>query len=154
MASQQPLSTATTKKDSDRVVSLYCLCCIHLSVIYFVHSSYHVWSITNGYARIEKNFFDTYNESECLIAVVERYKERMGVYPERVLAYKIYRNRTNLSYCKDLGIRLSAPALGRPKKDQKVEKNRIHRQPRSSSGRKRLQPGEKKIRAEAYTNMP
>ncbi|CZR04078.1 transposase, partial [Trichococcus ilyis] len=59
---------------------------------------------------------------ECLIVAVERYKERMGVYPERVLADKIYRNRTNLSYCKQLGIRLSGPSLGRPKKDQKVDK--------------------------------
>ena len=79
-------------------------------------------SITNGYARIEKISFDAYNESECLIVAVERYKERMGVYPERVLADKIYRNRTNLSYCKQLGIRLSGPSLGRPKKDQKVDK--------------------------------
>jgi len=80
-------------------------------------------SITNGYARIEKISFDAYNnESECLIVAVERYKERMGVYPERVLADKIYRNRTNLSYCKQLGIRLSEPSLGRPKKDQKVDK--------------------------------
>ena len=79
-------------------------------------------SITNGYARIEKISFDAYNESECLIVAVERYKERMGVYPERVLADKIYRNRTNLSYCKELGIRLSGPSLGRPKKDQKIDK--------------------------------
>ena len=34
-------------------------------------------SITNGYARIEKISFDAYNESECLIVAVERYKERM-----------------------------------------------------------------------------
>ena len=79
-------------------------------------------SITNGYARIEKISFDAYNESECLIVALERYKERMGVYPERVLADKIYRNRTNLSYCKQLGIRLSGPSLGRPKKDKKVDK--------------------------------
>lgn len=79
-------------------------------------------SITNGYARLEKISFDAYNESECLIVAVERYKERMGVYPERVLADKIYRNRTNLSYCKELGIRLSGPSLGRPKKDQKIDK--------------------------------
>jgi hypothetical protein len=79
-------------------------------------------SITNGYARIEKISFDAYNESECLIVAVERYKERMGVYPERVLADKIYRNRTNLSYRKELGIRLSGPSLCRPKKDQKIDK--------------------------------
>ncbi|SDN48040.1 Transposase DDE domain-containing protein, partial [Megasphaera paucivorans] len=45
------------------------------------------------------------------------YHERYGHYPERVLADKIYRNRLNLAYCKERGIRLSGPALGRPKKD-------------------------------------
>ena len=79
-------------------------------------------SITNGYARIEKISFGAYNESECLVVAVERYKERMGFYPERVLADKLYRNRTNLIYCKQLGIRLSGPSLRRPKKDQKVDK--------------------------------
>ena len=32
------------------------------------------------------------------------------------MADKIYRNRENLSYCKERGIRLSGPALGRPRK--------------------------------------
>ncbi len=78
-----------------------------------------------GMARIEKISFDTYNESDVLIAAVERYFERTGHYPERILADKIYRNRNNLAYCKERGIRLSGPALGRPKKnagtDKKVE---------------------------------
>ena len=34
------------------------------------------------------------------------------------MADKIYRNRENLSYCKERGIRLSGPALGRPRKDE------------------------------------
>ena len=38
--------------------------------------------------------------------------------PSRILADKIYRNRENLSYCKEHGIRLSGPALGRPKKGE------------------------------------
>ena len=32
------------------------------------------------------------------------------------MADKIYRNRENLSYCKERGIRLSGPTLGRPRK--------------------------------------
>ena len=48
----------------------------------------------------------------------KRYYEREGHYPQRVLADMIYRNRDNLSYCKLHGIRLSGPALGRPKKDE------------------------------------
>ena len=78
-----------------------------------------------GMARIEKQSFDAYNESDVLINAVERYKERTGHYPARILADKIYRNRENLAYCKAHGIRLSGPTLGRPKKnpdeDRKTE---------------------------------
>ena len=54
-----------------------------------------------GMARIEKMSFDAYNESDVLIAAVERYFERTGHYPERILADKIYRNRNNLAYCRE-----------------------------------------------------
>lgn len=40
----------------------------------------------------------------------------------RVLADKIYRNRDNLNFCKEHGIRLSGPALGRPKKDDQPDR--------------------------------
>ena len=51
----------------------------------------------------------------------------MGHYPSRVLADKIYRNRENLNYCKERGIRLSGPALGRPKKDTIRDKAQDYR---------------------------
>ena len=60
-----------------------------------------------GFARIEKNSFDAYNESEVLIEALERYKKRHGYYPERVLVDKIYRNRKNIRYCQERGIRIS-----------------------------------------------
>ena len=82
-------------------------------------------SIENGFARIERSSFDPYNESEVLIEAIERYHERHGYYPERMLADKIYRNRENLKYCKERGIRLSGPALGRPKKDPDAADKRI-----------------------------
>ena len=69
---------------------------------------------TDGYARIEKTSFDAYNESGCLKNAAERYKERTGHYPERILADQIYRTRENRSFCKEQGIRLSGPKLGRP----------------------------------------
>lgn len=69
-----------------------------------------------GIARLERLSFDAYNESDVLTGAVERYHERTGHYPERVLADQIYRNRKNRTYCKDHGIRISGPALGRPKK--------------------------------------
>lgn len=79
-------------------------------------------SVQDGFTRLEKQSFDAYNEATTLKDIVERYKDRSGRYPERVLADKIYRNRDNLNYCKSLGIRLSGPALGRPKKNAKVDR--------------------------------
>lgn len=70
-----------------------------------------------GMAKIEKLSFDAYNESDVLIGAIENDHKRTGRYPIRVLADKIYRNRKNLAFCKEHGIRLSGPALGCPKKD-------------------------------------
>ncbi|WP_237580168.1 transposase [Candidatus Enterococcus huntleyi] len=72
----------------------------------------------NGFTRLEKTSFDAYNESEVLVTAVRRYYDRYGYYPESVLADKIYRNRNNINYCIARGIRLSGPALGRPKKNE------------------------------------
>ena len=77
-----------------------------------------------GMCRIEKLSFDAYNESAVLKTAIANYKDRTGHYPERVLVDQIYRNRENISYCSNLGIRLSGKKLGRPKKDadSKAEK--------------------------------
>ena len=74
-------------------------------------------SVVDGWTRLECCSFDAYNEAGNLQAMVERFRAREGHYPSRILADKIYRNRENLSYCKERGIRLSGPALGRPRKD-------------------------------------
>ena len=79
-------------------------------------------SVVDGFVRLEKQSFEAYNEAIFLEEVIERYKTRTGKYPERVLADKIYRNRENLAWCKEHGIRLSGPALGRPKKDVILDK--------------------------------
>ena len=78
----------------------------------------------HGFARLEKSSFDAYNEADVLIGSIERCHERTGHYPERVLVDQIYRNRKNISYCKTHGIRISGPALGRPKQQTIVEKKR------------------------------
>jgi IS5 family transposase len=75
-------------------------------------------SVVNGFTRLEYHSFNAYNEALKLSDMIERYKERTGSYPERILADKIYRNRENLAYCAERKIRLSGPALGRPKKDE------------------------------------
>ena len=71
-------------------------------------------SLSAGFARIEKLSWEPFNEGTTRIESVERYKERTGCFPEAVLADKIYRTRENLRYCKQHGIRLSGPKLGRP----------------------------------------
>lgn len=71
--------------------------------------------------------WNNFNEAKTLQASIESYKQRFGYYPEAVLADKLYRNRENIRYCKERGIRLSGPKLGRPPKegrkaDQKQER--------------------------------
>ena len=84
-------------------------------------------SVCDGFVRLEKQSFEAYNEATTLKAVIERFKERTGKYPDRILADKIYRNRDNLAYCKERGIRLSGPALGRPKKNEKPDRKQDYK---------------------------
>jgi len=84
-------------------------------------------SVCDGFTRLENQSFDSYNEANLLKSAIERYFERTGKYPERVLADKIYRNRDNLTYCKEHGIRLSGPALGRPKKNEKPDRKQDYK---------------------------
>jgi len=85
-------------------------------------------SLVDGYARIEEMRWDSFNEGSLLKAAIEAYRNRYGCYPEAVLADKLYRNRANLQYCRDLGIRLSGPKLGRPAKGEETSSKRIERQ--------------------------
>ena len=70
-------------------------------------------AMVKGYADVTRLSWEAYNESTELIQEIEKYRTRFGYYPERVLADKIYRTRDNLRYCREHGIRLSGPALGR-----------------------------------------
>ncbi|MPM89567.1 IS5 family transposase ISRin1 [bioreactor metagenome] len=84
-------------------------------------------SVSDGWTRLEVLSFDAYNEALNLKDMVERYRARTGRYPSRILADKIYRNRDNLAFCKLHHIRLSGPALGRPKKDEIRDKKQDYR---------------------------
>lgn len=75
-----------------------------------------------GLARIEDISFDAFNESEGLIASATAYFKRNGHWPDRILADKLYRTRSNITWCTERGIRLSGPKLGRPLKDAKLTK--------------------------------
>lgn len=79
-------------------------------------------SDVGGYLRVEDLRWNAFNESTTLQASVESYRECYGCYPERVLADKIFRTRENLKYCKERGIHLNGPKLGKPNQDPKVRK--------------------------------
>jgi hypothetical protein len=83
-------------------------------------------SLVNGYAMIERMQWDSFHEGVTLIESVETYKSRFGIYPKAILADQLYRNRENLAYCKERGIRLSGPRLGRP--SQQEDAKEIRRQ--------------------------
>ena len=82
----------------------------------------HISTDDDGYVYIQRLSFSAFNESEDLIDAAENYRAREGCYPDRILADQIYRNRVNLAFCKEQGIRLSGPKLGRPAKDLKVSR--------------------------------
>lgn len=44
------------------------------------------------------------------------------------MADKLYRTTENLQYCKEHGIRLSGPRLGRPAKEERAEQKKLERQ--------------------------
>jgi hypothetical protein len=77
-------------------------------------------SLVDGYAHIEKLSWEAFNEGITLMDAVEQYRRRYGCYPEVVQADKIYRNRANIRYCEERGIRLSGPRLGRPAADKSI----------------------------------
>ena len=85
-------------------------------------------SVTNGFVRLEHTSFDAYNEGANLQDIIERYRIRTGHYPELVLADQIYRNRDNLNYCKQNGIRISGKPLGRPKREPDIDKRQERRE--------------------------
>lgn len=72
----------------------------------------------DGNSRVEFCSYKAYNESKHLVDAIEAYRRRTDVYPERVLADTIYRNKENRKYCQCRGIRMSGPRLGRPPADQ------------------------------------
>ncbi len=95
-------------------------------------------SLDQGYARIDTLSWDAYNEGRDLKDQVETYKQIHGYYPELVQADRIYANRENRAWLLERGIRLTAPALGRPrakeaqsyyyrnkKRKEAAERNRI-----------------------------
>ena len=67
----------------------------------------------DGYVFLYRISWNNFNESGDLIAQVEAFKEFSGHYPESVHVDQIYRTLSNRAWCKERGIRMSGPPLGR-----------------------------------------
>jgi hypothetical protein len=86
-------------------------------------------SLMQGYAFLDELSWDAFNEGTRLMCTVEKYKKRFGYYPKEVLVDKIYCNRANRKSLKQLGIKLRAKPLGRPKKGETYEVTAGERNP-------------------------
>lgn len=73
-------------------------------------------SLVDGSVFLDRLQWEPYNECADLVGQIEAYKQRFGHYPESVHCDKIYRTRDNRRFCKNNGIRISGPPLGRPPK--------------------------------------
>lgn len=71
-------------------------------------------SCFEGYVFLDRISWDNFNESGDFKAQIEGYRHFTGYYPESVHVDKIYRTRDNRAWCKERGIRISGPPLGRP----------------------------------------
>lgn len=74
-------------------------------------------SVVDGFSFLDYLRWDSFNESCDFVDQVETYRRRFGCYPASVHVDQIYRTRANRSFCKERGIRMSGPPLGRPPQD-------------------------------------
>lgn len=91
-------------------------------------------SLVNGYAFLDYLSWDAYNESIHLKDQVERYKDRFGFYPEKVIADRIYGTHENREYLKSRRIQFSGKALGRPPILNKSEISQERRKRKEEQG--------------------
>ncbi|HEY9298651.1 MAG TPA: IS5 family transposase [Phormidium sp.] len=71
-------------------------------------------SCVDEYVFLDRISWDNFNESADLRSQIEAFKDYTGYYPQSVHVDKIYRKRDNRAWCKERGIRISGPPLGRP----------------------------------------
>jgi len=119
---QRQMADEGKRRCEDRIVSLRqphvrCIVRGKVRAPYEFGQKLHL-SVVNGFTFLEHQSWDNFHEGIQLIVVAERYRQRFGTYPKVILADKAYRNRDNLRFCKDHGIRLSGPRLGRPPKEE------------------------------------
>ena len=75
-------------------------------------------SIVNGYTYVDRLSWDAYNESSDLVAQMELYKLRFGMFPKEVQADKLYLGKENRKYIKACHVNCYNRPLGRPPKEE------------------------------------
>lgn len=107
-------------------------------------------SCFEGYVFLDHISWDNFHESGDLKVQVEAFKNYTGYYPESVHVDKIYRTRDNRAWCKERGIIMSGPPLGRPpanvskekkKQDLESEKIRNHIEGKFGQAKRRFSLG-------------
>ena len=73
-----------------------------------------------GLAHVDHLSWNAFHEGKDLVRQVEAYRQRVGHYPESVLADPLYGTRDNRKYLKQKGIRFAGKPLGRPKRVTKA----------------------------------
>jgi hypothetical protein len=81
-------------------------------------------SYFEGYVFLDRLSWDNFNESGHFKAQIEAYYRFTGSYPESVHVDRIYRTRENRAWCRERGIRISGPPLGRPPANVSKEKKK------------------------------
>lgn len=81
-------------------------------------------SLSEGVIDIERFDFNAFSEGKDFKATLDHYYDLHGHYPDEVLADTLYRNRENLKLCKDLGIRICGPKMGRHPKHVDADQRR------------------------------
>ncbi len=74
-------------------------------------------SCIDNYVFLDRISWENFNESGQLRAQVEKFRQTYGCYPESVHVDRIYRTFRYRAWCKERGIRMSGPKLGRPPKN-------------------------------------
>ena len=87
-------------------------------------------AVENGHTFVVHSSWENFNESTLFVEACGQYRKRNGCWPEVVCADMIFRTRANLAWCKERGIRLSGPSLGRPPLDEGKleERKRLERE--------------------------
>jgi hypothetical protein len=80
--------------------------------------------LVGGYAFITDMSWENVAEAKLMEQAAENYRRQFGFYPANIIGDGVYPNRDNRKWCKERGIRLSGPALGRKSEETKKEEKR------------------------------